>query len=567
MIGARVRPLPPPIGVLVLLLALAAAPPSAPPVLALEGVAADDDPDKEYFRREIVIFETFDRRLDAGKALTLKFRLHRGYRGPILVVVYPDGASEYLPATPALGVEVRNGENSYEVSFRTDPGGGVHRVALIVDTDSGEVTGARFLVRGPTREGKAIDRDVEMPPEDTVYRRIRPDEDPLRLERILFHRMNGFRRKSGAKPLPWHEGVAKCAREHMPVVAQIYEDTYDPKKGHGESLHRRPGGPTIADRVRLNLGWTVVVAKFAQTDPVTGRGTPNYVSEILTGATTSLDQKFEQSLLRLSDFRKPMMDPFPTHAAGACVFRTYLRSGANPPKEPAAGGAAGGAVPAVSGGGGAAEAVGRNPGPAPGQPPQVLAALVFVQVNDPEAADSDRKVKDSVMGELAQAGDDPERRARALRRLGQYAYAEGLPPLRRAARDARPKVAAAGLDGLWLAAPAEARTETTALEVRVLRAFEKEDFAAVAPVLDALGGVRYDAETRQRAVDTVRKIRALARERVNAASRASAEKRWAEAKAGYEAAVRSFRGFPEAEEAADGLQVLLADPAAKDSLK
>jgi hypothetical protein len=521
---------------LVLALLLAAAPIPGTPARAAEGgapAAGAGDPDddtKEFFLKGLADFESFPRSAPAGETVHLKFRLKGGATSPVLVVVYPGGAADYRRPDTMTG-------SSGEISFRLDRLGGRHRVSLVVTQAVGDRTAAQFFVEALVG-GKEVDRDLELPPADTVYETVDPGEHLLRLERVLFHRMNALRAKSKLAPLPWHEGVARCAREHMPGVARHYEETMNARTGIGVLAHKVPGlgpdgteGPGIGDRVQTDLGWPKVVSKLPPESATRGRGSANYVSEILTQPDTSLDHKFEQFLLRKSDLRAPLLSTNTTHAAGAATWR-WVRGKDGAPATP----------------------------PEAGKAREVLAALVFVQVNDPTAEEAYDKERREVLRAFAATGK-PAEKADAYRRLGQFAPVEAPRMLGDVASKPRdPEALAGALDGLWLCAPAAAQKQVDALRVRVLRALDgKEEFRA-ADALRTLAAIRYDAASRRAGEEGRKDVAARARAILEGADKAAAAGDLDGAKATLVEAVKRFEGFPESEEIAAGLRRVTAAP-------
>jgi len=503
---------------------------------------AAEEEEKEYFRPEIVMFEPFERTARQGATVRLKFRLKSPYRAPVLIVIGPDGAASYVRPDKAEGRE-------YEIPFRLDPRGGTHRLALAADSPGGVQYGARFFVRATGPDGKVIDRDLDLPPADTAYDALDPEESPLRLERILFHRMNDFRARQGLPRLPWHEGVARCARRMIPSIARRWEETLNPKTGEGQLVHRLPGagpggtdGPTIGDLAHSDLGWPAVVSWLPPSAPHRGRDQKNFVSESLTKPAASLDAKFEQNLLRKSDHRAALLYPHLTHAAGAACWRYYGWR--------------------ADTGRGAAPDLSAPPGPPPrGTTREALAALVFVQVNDPGAEASFEKDRRSALRALS-AASKPAERAAALRLVGQFALPESPRILEDALRSKDPEVAAAALDGLWLCAPGKARAAADPMEVRVLTALEVEEEFRAAEALRVLPLMQYDAATRRRARDQAKEVAKRGRAAVDAAARLSFAGDRDGARAALQAAARRFAGFPEGDEAALALQAFgpHADP-------
>ncbi len=524
------------------LLALLAAAPG--PVRAEGGddppPPAKEDAREESFDRKVGELEEFPRKAPAGSTFRLRFRLKYPYVGPTLVVVFPDGKPVYIQKVDRVV------DSEYEMSFPLDPRGGTHRVSLLAHSAWGDRYAAQFQVRATGRDGKEIDRDIDLPPEDAVYPALDLEEHPLRLEKVLYHRMNHFRKGSGLPPLPWHEGVARCARKQMEDLAKHWEETLNPRTGLGRIVHSLPGsgphgedGPTIAGRAQDELGWPVVLPNLPPARPSPARNGRNFVSEVITSPATSLDAKFEQFLLRKSDYRAPMLSAFLTHAAGAATWRWYGWKEFTGPEGVRM----------------------REPGPAPpGKTREVLAILAFVQMNDPAAAEAFEKEKREVRAAIARASL-PAERADALRALGRYAFPESPRLLREAAKGRDPAVGAGALDGLWLCDPDGAQDRADEFRVRVLRALEGNEECLAAEPLALLGLVRYDAESGREARKAAAEVKARARAALDAAAKAAAAGRVEEARVLFGAARKRFDGFPEAEEeAAAGLKALGPSP-------
>ncbi|HEU4396139.1 MAG TPA: hypothetical protein VFS92_11295, partial [Planctomycetota bacterium] len=454
-------------------------------IAALAAPAAPDEDEKEFFRKEVVVFEEFARSHPRGTELRLKCALARGYAAPMLVVVFPDGDAKYLRPEKSSG-------RDHEFLLRMDKRGGRHRVTFVADSHAGVLYGARFHLMATGPDGKPVDRDVDVPPDDADYAPVDPEEDPLRLERVLFHRMNAFRSKLGKAPLPWHEGVARAAREVIPGIARHYEETIRADTGRGNVVHRVPfigedggDGPTIADRCVALLGWKTAKPWLAPEAP--SRHLPNFVTESLTDPSWSLDSRFETKFLLKSDFRAPMCSDHLTHAAGAVSWRWY-------------GWKRGGTA--------------TQPGPAPkGKPREVLAALVFVQVNEVKAEAGLRKEKAEADAALGRAKSDAER-GEALRGIGRYAFPDAPPRLEDALSAARsPEARAGALDGLWLSAPGAARRLSEPFLLRIEQSLEEKQEGRAAEAIAALSLVRWDAASRRaalRAAAAAAAFRALA---------------------------------------------------------
>jgi len=505
MIGARAR------GSLAsLLLGVAAL--AAPGARAAPG----DDDDKEYFRREIAVFEEFARSHPAGTELRLKCTIGRAYRAPVLVVIFPDGDARYLRPESSSGRE-------HEFLLRLDKRGGRHRVTLAAEGHTGVHYGARFNLMATGPDGKPVDRDVDQPADDASYAPVDPEEDPVRLERVLFHRMNAFRVRQKRPPLPWHEGVARAAREVIPGIARHYEETIRPGTGLGKIVHRVPfagpdggDGPTIADRCLALLGWKTANPWLAPEPPA--RHLPNFVTESITDPAHSLDARFEQKFLLKSDLRAPMLAEHLTHAAGAVSWRWY-------------GWKRGGTA--------------TEPGPPPaGTPRQVIATLVFVQVNEVRAEAGLRKEKAEADAALARAKDDAGR-SEALRVLGRYAFPDARQRLEEAFGSARsPEVRAAALDGLWLAAPDAARRLAEPLVLRIAQSLQEKEEGRAADAIATLSLARWDAATRREARRAAAAAEAAGQAVLREADAAVAAGRRDEARAVLAAARRRFEGLP-----------------------
>ncbi len=552
---------------------LAAAPAGTPRALAVEG-PSQEDPDREFFDRSRAIFETFPRSAVRGSLFTLKFRLHAGYRDPVLVIVFPDGTPLYLRPPFESG--------DWVGTFRLDSKGGKHRVALVVDSNAGDLTAAQFILSATKSDGSEIDRDVEIPPADTPYDSIPEGEHPLRVERHLFRRMNAFRVKNGLKPLPWHEGVARCARVQIPESAQVFEDSFDPRVGYGFLPHNvpqvvkadaagndrevSPEGPRIADRCRTDLGWPVVVPKLPPDNPVRGRGQPNYISESMLAPDPSLDRKFEQTMLRVSDHRAPMLSEWATHAAGAAMWRTFVPRRRVKVVTDSAGRRRLREIPPTTSGSapeaGEGGSVGARSWRRPGEVEAPFAILVFVQINDPEIDSRDEVEKRRVVGSLARAAN-PEEEATALRTIGRHAFRESAGILSRRLDDRNPVIAAAAIDGLWLADPDAARRACDRLEVRVVRALARDDFPTAIGALQVLAGLEYDVAGRRSAAKRLADLRRTARSELDIVDRYLVARDWVQARDAFQRVARIYKGLPEAEEAALGLRELLADPEAR----
>jgi len=517
--------------------ALAAA--GSPPAAAEGGGPAfpppKNDPDKEFIRFDLVSLEPFPRSAPAGEVIRIKFKLKAGLRSPVLIVIYPAGPSSYIPPDVSAG-------NDYEVPFRLDIRGGSHRLAIVGTGPLGDRQVAEFIVKGLTKDGKEIDRDVEVPPADAVYPNLDPGEHPLRLERILFHRMNALRADQGLARLPWFEPAARSARQHILDVAKYWEESVAKKTGNGQLFHKVPGagpdggeGPLLADRVRFDLGWLSTKPVIPLDPPERGRGRPNYVAEILTQPKPSLDWIFEQELLHVSAMRAPLLSGFLTHAAGAATWRWYgwkkaLTDDAPRPKEP--------------------------PPPPPGASREAFTTLVFLQINDPAALESlerDRREVKHALGTVS----NPAEKADALRRLGQEALAESPAMLEEAAKARDPVVLAAALDGLWLCAPESARRLTDPLQVRAIRALAEQEECRAAEPLRTLALVRYDAASQKAGAGGLKEVGRRARAALEEVGKAAKEGRMDEAKTLVEAARGRFAGYPEAEEI-EALQRFLA---------
>jgi len=510
-----------------LLAALALAPAAA-------GAGDEEDEEKEFFRKDVAVFEEFPRSFPRGTQVRLKCRLARSYVAPVLVVVYPDGDAAYLQPETASGRDV-------EFLLRLDPRGGRHRVALAAQGSSGVLYGARFLLMATGADGKPVDRDLDLPPEDAVYTPLDPDEDPLRLERILYHRMNGLRARQGLPPIPWHEGVARAAREALPGIARHYEETLDPRTGFGKVVHSVPfagerggQGPTIAGLCVRLLGWTTGEPYLPRGKP--DRKEPNFVSESLTDPAWSLDERFEGYFLRKSDLRAPMVSKDVTHAAGAATWRWYGWTGKGEPPE--------------------------NPAPPPaGRKREVFAALVFVQLNEPKAEALLKRDRAEVEEALSRA-KDAAAKAEAVRGLGRHAFPDAPARLRTLFGNARePEVRAAALDALWLCDPAEARRLSEPLRVRLAQALQEKEEGRAAEALGMLPLLRWDAASRKEGVAGAAVAAGRAKEALKAAEAAVAAGKREEARAALEEARGRFAGLPAAAEIAAALAALgPADP-------
>jgi hypothetical protein len=483
------------------------------------------EPEAEEVYPSLVSLEPFDRKVPAGAEVRIKFRLKAGLRTPVLVVIFPDGAAAYVRPDVTRG-------NEYEIPFRLDHLGGTHRLTLMGFDGSGERVTAKLLVRAVLKDGQEVDRDVEIPSADTKYADLDPEENPLRLERWFFHRMNGLRRRQGLAALPWHEGVARSARVMLAEAARHWEETYDPRLGCGLLLHRIPGagpggteGPSLADRVHADLLWTTVLPYLPPAPPDRGKGNKNYVSESLAAADASLDREFEQEFLRKSALRAPMVSDRLTHAAGAATWRNYGPKGApgTPPK---------------------------------GQARQAFGALVFIQVNDP-AADGSYERERTEVRSLLSAASSAEEKAGAWRRLGQAALPESPKVLEGAAGKAKDPVALAGaLDGLWLCDPGTARRLTEPLRLRALQALEDREEAGGAEALRTLAGIRYDAASRRAGESGLAEVSARARRILDEAGIAAKGGKPEEARALLLDAKRRFAGYPEEGEVRAALRLI-----------
>ena len=479
------------------------------PVPAVRAGEGEDDPDREEVYPALVSLDPVRRTAPAGTEVRIKFRLRAGLRTPILVVVFPDGAAAYVRPDTQSG-------NDYQIPFRLDDLGGTHRVALMGFDPSGERVTAKFVVKALGKDGKAVDRDIDLPPADTKYAPLDPAEHPLRLERYFFHRMNALRKRQGRAALPWHEPVARSARAMLAEAARHWEETYDARLGYGLLLHRVPGagpggseGPTLADRVRLDHAWPSVVPRLPGGPPQRGRGNANYVSESLASADTSLERKFEQVFLRKSDLRAPMLSEWTTHAAGAATWRT--------PAE--------------------------RPGPKPA--PQAFGALVFIQVNDP-AADACLERERAEVRAAVSGASGTEEKAAAWRRTGQSAFPDAPKVLEDACGRARePAVLAGALDGLWLCAPDAARRRTEPLRLKAVQALEEKEEAAAAAALVTLSRIRYDAASAKAGVEGLAEVSRRALEMVKTAEIALKEGRTEDARTLLAEGRRRFAGFPE----------------------
>lgn len=524
------------IALLLASLALILAGPAAALPLPEEPKPPPADEDEEFFRTEIALFEPFERSAPRGSTVRFKFELRNPFRSPLLAVVPPVGGASYV------WPDRRDGR-FYEIPLRLDPRGGNHRVTLVVDGPGGVRFAARFHMMATDADGKPVQRDLDLPPQDAVYDPLDPEEHPLRLERHLFHRMNGLRAAQRLPPLPWHEGVARCARSLLPFLARRWEETRNPKTGEGDMVHRLPGagpggsdGPTIGDLAHLDLGWETVVPRLPPAPPLRRKKAANYVTESLLVPATSLEAKFEQFLLRNSDHRAAMLYPHLTHAAGAACWRYY----------------------------GWKADTGRGPAPdttaPPGPPPrgtkrEALAALVYVQVNDPEAEESFGKERRAALRGPSNASK-PAEKAAALRLVGQWADAESPRILREALRSRDPAIAAGALDGLWLCDPEAAQAATGPMEVRALTAVEGEEEFRAAEALRVLPLVQYDAASRRRAVALAATVAKRGRAALDAAARLAASGDRDAARAAFQEAARRFAGFAEGDEAALSLKAL-----------
>ena len=492
--------------------------------------------EKEWFHLRMAVFEPFERRVPRGAEARLQVTLKNNYRAPVLIVVFPDGAYAYVQPAGRSG-------RTFAFSFRPDARGGLHRVTLAADGPGGLEYAARFFLMALGADGKDVDRDLDLPARDTVYPPLDPEENPLRLERLLFHRMNALRRRQGLPVLPWLECAARAAREQLPDLARRWEETIDPRNDLGQLLHFIPGagpggsdGPTIADRVRLDMGWPLVHPSLPSGPPARGRNRRNFVTESLTIPDDSLDRKFEQDLLRKSDHRAAMLNADLTHAAGAACWRYYGWR-----RDPGTGPAPDATAP---------------PGPPPaGKRRQVLAALVLVQVNDPVAEESLERERRSVRAELARASG-PEERAAAFRLLGQHAFPDAPALLAARASDREPEAAAGAVDGLFLCDPGAAREAVDPLEVRVAQALDGAEEFRAAGALAILSKIRYDVATGRRAAAALAEVAKRGREALGAVEQRVAAGDREGARAACEAAVRRFEGFPCGGEARDALRAL-----------
>ncbi|MCK6479505.1 MAG: hypothetical protein L6R43_04950 [Planctomycetes bacterium] len=510
MPGARPRASP--AALLALLLAVggaaslpgpaAASPPEGgpPPPPAPAAAKEEREEDREWFLLRMAVFDPFERRLPRGAPARFRVTMKGPYRSPVLVVVFPDGDARYFAPDARAG-------RTYDLSFRLDPRGGTHRVALAADGPGGMEYAARFRILGLGPDGKEVDRDIDLPAGDAEWANVDPEESPLRLERYLFHRMNAFRRGQGLPELPWLECVARAAREQLPDLARHYEETVSRRTGLGDLLHFLPGagpggagGPTIADRVRLASGWPLVLYNMPKGPPSRGRGNPNYVAASLTIPTPSLDERFGRYLLRKSDHRVALVNPHLTHAAGAATWRYYGwrgDSGTGPPPDRTA-----------------------PPGPPPkGRAREVLTALVYVQVNDPRAEESIEREAAEVRSALGNASG-PAERAAALRLLGRHALPGAAKALAARAGDRDPLVAAGALDGLWLCDPGAAAAAAAPLEVRVAQGLAGEEESLAAAPLAVLSRIEWDAATLRRATAASEEIGKRARAALGEALRA-----------------------------------------------
>lgn len=140
--------------------------------------------------------EPMPRRYEPGGTLTLRGRVHDGFRDPQLAVAPPAGPVERRP----LG-----GGPTFNTSVPFSAPG-TYRIEVLAQGPRGDTVLANF----PVYVG-------EDPPTEVVLAGAGVDDDastPDQVERALLFRINDARARDGLAPVVEHPGLARVARDH-----------------------------------------------------------------------------------------------------------------------------------------------------------------------------------------------------------------------------------------------------------------------------------------------------------------------------------------------------------------
>ncbi|MCU0725956.1 MAG: hypothetical protein MUE73_09240 [Planctomycetes bacterium] len=457
---------------------------------------------EEAFRPEIATVSPFPREIPAGGSITFAVELRPGYHSPVFSVTRPSGETKYLRPLRAPGPT----KSEFDVLF--DAGPGAYRLELVADSAKGDRWAAQFTVYAGVRAPARGEEEKRRP--ESEYAPERADEDPFRLERDLFGKINAYRVERKLAPYPWLEPAAILARDHLRDYLAL---SPRPK----EFLHIIPGKGCIADRFMDVYRWPRTVRKFPVENPEVGPEAVSYCSESLA-APRSLRWLFREYFLRESAFRAPLVSTFPSHAAVGIV------------RDVASG--------------------------------HLYTAAVMVQVNSTRVRTAlDDEWRNAVALE-ERAGEGPDR-AEFLRRLGRLSDPRGrrIFDRRLLSRDA--DVRAGALDALFLTDPDAAREFVEKQSLRLVRARRTERYGEARPVLDTFAKVRYDAGTRVHGTSELEEVVRLSEVVLADALSLSEDGRLAEAAEALRLVMERFAGFPAAEKAAGKLSEITAIPAPK----
>jgi hypothetical protein len=451
----------------------------------------------EVFYTSRAEISTFSREMKLGPPAQLLVKPKRGFHSPVFSLTRPDGTTKYF--RPA---RLEDGWTVFLIDF--EKGKGAYRLELIVDSERGDTSAARFTIWV----------GVKRPPEGSraVKKKSDKDYDPddghlLMLERKLFRHINDYRATWGLKPFPWLEKAAYLGRAHM-------RDYLKMKPRPKKLTHLIPSYGAIADRFVDFFAWPHTPRKFPIAEPDIGPEAVCYCSESL-GAMRSVDWLFNEYFLKESAFRAPVLSEYPTHAAVGMV---------------------------------------RD-----GKGGLIYSATIYVQVNSTRVLKEMEAEYRETVG-LESGAKEPAKQAKFLRRLGQMGDPRSLKIFtRRLGSTGDPAVRSAALDSLLLNDPERAAAWMEKRKDLLEKARRDEDYRAALPYVLTLAGLKWNDKIKGPADRELAFVTRLAQFELEAALAKVGSGDATVAREQLAAVVARFPGLEAAKRAGDKLKELDAE--------